>query len=267
MDILLFDSEPNDLDFYWIDKNRTFVLQKKDFKIDVNFVYHPLKAILDGSYSLVLKPKLKNAIFGIRVGKEILFKQSGVKIYFKIETKPQNKITSIEKDIFIRDETKLKIGVRKTAIKLWNLYWYNLHYLSYNFPEIPTDEQKKQIKNLTDKMMKDGLSCPKCKAHFIQWNKLNPIKENCTSKELLINWYINLHNDVNKRNNKKIFTREEVNEIYSKFDFNDMVKQYKINIIELFNNNQLSKFPDLLNNDIKKRLLKENNIFKSFWLE
>ena len=62
MDIILFNKDPNDVEFYWLDKNRTFILQKKDFKTNDNFSYHPLKAILKGSYSLALKPKLDSEL-------------------------------------------------------------------------------------------------------------------------------------------------------------------------------------------------------------
>lgn len=267
MDILLFDSEPIDIEFYWLEKNRTFVLQKKDFKKEDEFCYHPLKAILDGSYSLVIKPKATNKTFGIRVGEDVLFKDTGLKVYFKIETKPENKITIIEKDFFVKAESKLKIGVGRSARKLWNLYWFNLHYLSYNYPDKPTEEQKKQIEKLTIKMTKDGLGCPRCRAHFIKWNKATPVVENHSSREQLLTWYLNLHNDVNKRNGKKIFSRAQADKLYQNFRFNDMVKDYKVNIIELFENNELEKFPDLINNQIKRRLWKENDVFEEFWLK
>ena len=267
MDILLFNSEPLDIEFYWLEKNRTFVLQKKDFKKNDDISYHPLKAILDGSYSLVIKPKSINLTFGIRVGEDIIYKETGQKIYFKIDTKPSNKITKIEKDIFTKAETKLKIGVGRSARKLWNLYWFNLHYLSYNYPENPTGDQMKQIEELTIKMTKDGLGCPRCKAHFIQWNKSNPIQQNYSSKDSLIKWYLDLHNDVNKRNKKKLFTRQQADNTYQNFKFKNMVDDYKVNIIELFENKKLATFPDLINKDIKRRLWKENNVFEEYWIK
>lgn len=267
MDILLFDSEPMEIEFYWLEKNRTFILQKKDFKKHDDFSYHPLKAILDGSYSLVIKPKSDNKTFGIRVDEDILFKQTDSKVYFKIETKPEKKITSIDKDFFIKAEVKLKIGVSRSARKLWNLYWFNLHYLSYNYPENPSSENMKQIEELTDKMTKDGLGCPRCRAHFIQWNKSKPVNQNNSSREALVSWYLDLHNDVNRRNKKKLFTRQQSDNLYKNFNFKNMVSDYKVNIMELFENNELAKFPDLINNDIKKRLWKENDVFEEYWLK
>ena len=224
MDIILFNSDPQDVDFYWIDKNRSFVLQKKDFKKDEeNFVYHPLKAILDGSYSLGVKTKVPDLEFAIRVKEDILYRDKGNKIYFKIETKPENKITQVDKDFFVKAEVKLKMGVGRSARKLWNLYWFNLHYMSYNYPENPSDEDKKQIEDLTKKMCDDGLGCPRCRAHFIDWTKKKPIKDSYNSKEELITWYFDLHNDVNKRNGKTLFKKEESDKLYSTFRFNDMV--------------------------------------------
>ena len=76
MDIILFDyyklKYNDDVNFYWMDKNRTFILQKKDYiKEDYNAV-HNLKAHLDGEYSLEFKPNLKQIKFGIRINGKIL---------------------------------------------------------------------------------------------------------------------------------------------------------------------------------------------------
>ena len=46
-----------------------------------------------------------------------------------------------------------------------------------------------------------------------------------------------------------------------------MVDDYKLNIIELFKNNKLATFPDLINNDIKRRLWKENDVFEEYWIK
>ena len=51
------------------------------------------------------------------------------------------------------DILKIKI-YKKRSIKLWHLYWNSLHYLSYNYPEDPSLENKEQILNLINKMRK-----------------------------------------------------------------------------------------------------------------
>ena len=35
-----------------------------------------------------------------------------------------------------------KLKVKKSAIKFWHIYWNCLHYVSYIYPDNPTDIQK-----------------------------------------------------------------------------------------------------------------------------
>ena len=266
MDIILHDyynlGTSHDINFYWMDKNRTFILKEKDYKKEGNNAVHSLNGAFDGSYSITLK-KIKDIEFSIRVNNEILYNEKSNKIYFKIETKPQIKFSKLDKQHFIKNEYTLKKGVSKSSRKSWNLYWNSLHWLSFNYPEIPNENDKKQIANLTEKMIDNGLACPRCKMHFKLWNKKHPVIESYNSKENLIKWYIDLHNDVNMRNNKGIFTIEQIKDIYKDFDYNELINRYKIDIILLFKKRELVKFPDIINNTTKKILWKENNIFQN----
>ena len=270
MDIILFDyynlKYNDDVNFYWMDKNRTFVLQTKDYLKEENNAVHPLKAHLDGEYSLEFKPKLKQIKFGVRVKDQILFEEKSNKVYFKISNSPELKITKLDKKYFQDKEYKIKTGVGKSARLLWNLYWYNLHYLSYNYPENPSDDDKNEISKLTSKMKKDGLACPRCRGHFIQWVKANPIENSYDSREKLILWYFNLHNDVNSRNKKTLFKREQSDKLYTTFRYDDMIKDYKVDVMKLFKSRQLETLPDLINNQVKRRLWKQHDVFEEFWL-
>ena len=40
---------------------------------------------------------------------------------------------------------KIREVQKKSAIKFWGLYWASLHYLSYIYPDDPSNEQKDQI--------------------------------------------------------------------------------------------------------------------------
>lgn len=270
MDIILFDyyklKYNDDVNFYWMDKNRTFVLQKKDYIKEDNNAVHNLKAHLDGEYSLEFKPNLKQIKFGIRVNGKILFEEISNKVYFKISNSPELQINKLEKKYFQEKEYKIKTGVGKSARQLWNLYWYNLHYLSYNYPENPTEEDKNEIFKLTSKMKKDGLACPRCRAHFIEWTKKNPIEKNNDSREKLILWYFNLHNEVNTTNKKLLFKRDQCDKLYTTFRYDDMINDYKIDVINLFKDRKLELLPDLVNNQVKKRLWKKYDVFEEFWL-
>ena len=155
--------------------------------------------------------------------------------------------------------TSNNINVKKSAIKFWGLYWASLHYLSYIYPVNPTDEQKEQVYKLIEIMKINGILCLRCKNHFIIWSSSNDIKYNYNSKDDLINYFINLHNNVNERNKKRIFSRKEVDLIYN--NFNDSVLiEYKINVKKLFNDNKIYELPDIINTFTRQKLLVEFGI-------
>ena len=250
-----------DMSFYWFNKNRTFNLLHKDYKREGDNAIHTLNAIIPGSYNIRLKSNnIKDISIGIRVKDNVLYKETSGNIYFKIEKDTEFKITKLDKQVFIKKVSNLKKGLNLSARKCWNLYWNSLHWLSFNYPISPSDEDKKQILQLTTKMTKNGLSCPICTRHFILWNKQNPIKNNYNSRDDLIKWYINLHNDVNKKKNKNVLTIEQVKEIYKDFDYTVLTDKYNIDILELFKHKHLVDFPDKINTTTKRILWNEYNV-------
>lgn len=266
MDIILYDyynlEIKNGVSFYWFDKNRTFNLLEENYIKEGNNAIHKMNHILDGSYSIALK-KMTNIEFGIRVKDEIMYKEKASKIYFKIDTKPKIIISKLDKQEFIKKEYALKKGVSISARRFWNIYWNNLHLLSFNYPENPSDDDKKQITNLNNIMMKNGITCSRCKKHFIEQNKANPIELSFNSRDDLIKWYIDIHNNVNKTNKKKILTIEEVKKIYKDFNYEEFVKKYKIDVIDLFKKRKLDILPRIINTTTRQILWKEYNVFQN----
>ena len=151
------------------------------------------------------------------------------------------------------------INVKKSAIKFWGLYWASLHYLSYIYPINPTDEQKEQVYKLIEIMKKNGILCVKCKNHFIIWCSNHDIKSNYNSRDELINYFIDLHNNVNQRNKKRLFSRKEVDSIYDNF-IDSVLIDYKINVKILFNENKIYELPDIINSFTRQKLLVEFGI-------
>ena len=96
----------------------------------------------------------------------------------------------------------------KNITGLWNNTWYILHYLSYSI------ENDIDIQNITLIVHRLIIPCPLCQQHFVEY-KNNHIFPN--TKEEIINWFIDLHNTINMQNNKKIYTRHEVDIIYTNF--------------------------------------------------
>ncbi len=155
-----------------------------------------------------------------------------------------------------------KLKIKKSAIKFWGLYWASLHYLSYIYPDNPSNiqkEQKEQIYKLIEIMKNNGILCARCRHHFNVWCNKNDINLFDNNKNDLINYFINLHNDVNKRNKKRIVDRKEVDLIY--IDFNDKILiEYKLDIKKLFEENRIYELPDIINTFTRQQLLVEFGI-------
>ena len=123
--------------------------------------------------------------------------------------------------------------------------WVFLHSITMNYPEKPTDEDKRNFDIFFSSIGK-VLPCKICKKHYENNLKINPI--NLNSKKELVTWLINIHNEVNKLNNKKIYTYNEVIKLYENI--------YKNNKgIELNNKLDLDLNFDLLSNNFKKNII------------
>lgn len=149
-----------------------------------------------------------------------------------------------------------KIKIKKSAKKFWNIYWNSLHYISYLYPENPSENQKMQIFYLIEKMRKDGIICNKCKSHFIKWTDKYKIKDNYNSRDELITYFINLHNDVNLRNKKPLLNKNQVDLIYLNFNDSNLI-EYKLDIKKLFNDLKIYTFPDIINSFTRQKIIKE----------
>ena len=97
---------------------------------------------------------------------------------------------------------------------LWGPHlWRFLHYLSLSYPSNPTDEEKEIMLNFLESLQ-EILPCEKCRYNFnkhldnLDMNVLN-------SNESFIKWLFNVHNDVNKSNNKPIMEYDDFVKLYS----------------------------------------------------
>ena len=95
-------------------------------------------------------------------------------------------------------------------------FWFTLHNGASKYPDNPN--------NIVQKKMKDFiiaipimLPCLKCKddaTSFIESN-LEKLDDIVSSKKNLFNFFVDFHNYVNKRYNKKIYTYEEAFILYN----------------------------------------------------
>ena len=94
--------------------------------------------------------------------------------------------------------------------KVWKL----LHKLSFCYLYNPSDIlQKKMCQFLTIDVK--NIRCYTCQKHYSEYLKNNNVEYACQSRLFLIKWLINLHNNINVINNKKVLTYYEVFKIYN----------------------------------------------------
>jgi len=83
--------------------------------------------------------------------------------------------------------------------KYWGPYgWKFLHTLTLYYPDIPSNDDKKNIVNFLH-TLSYVLPCETCRHEFKKLLKKYPPEEYNTNKTILIRWLYNIHNKVNKR--------------------------------------------------------------------
>ena len=94
--------------------------------------------------------------------------------------------------------------------------WHFIHYVALAY--IPSEENKSSYMNFFNSLP-DTLPCPICGEHFKQNMQKYPPRFD-TSNDLF-EWTVDMHNEVNKQNGKKVLTYEEaLNEILKNSETN-----------------------------------------------
>jgi hypothetical protein len=108
--------------------------------------------------------------------------------------------------------------------------WRFLHFVSLGYPDYPTEIQKEQYKNFFYSI-KYVLPCRKCSEHYTENLNKYPLSDDILSnKNKIINWVIDIHNEVNKINNKNIVNYDDAIK-YHIVDYNEhknIHKEYQI---------------------------------------
>jgi len=94
--------------------------------------------------------------------------------------------------------------------KIWgSTYWKMLHFVTFSYPDVPSDDDKINIKNFF-MSFKEIIPCEKCRANFKNHLIKYPINDNTiSSKYNLMMWLINIHNEVNLMTGKPILTLDD----------------------------------------------------------
>ncbi len=92
--------------------------------------------------------------------------------------------------------------------------WKFFHYVTFAYPDNPTFEDKENYKVFFNSVG-TILPCLSCRENYKSHLKIFPLNDNVlSSRQNLVLWLINIHNEVNKMHGKKILTYNDVINIY-----------------------------------------------------
>lgn len=146
--------------------------------------------------------------------------------------------------------------------ELWGSHgWKFLHYVTLDYPENPTSQDKKKYKDFFN-LLQYTLPCAKCRHHLKQNLKTLPLTDKILSDDKkIVYWLIDLHNIVNESTGAKIVNRDQAFELlyyHAKFIDDD--------IQDLTNSTFKENFISDIEKPIKKEIIipnkKNNNIIK-----
>ena len=243
------------ISFYLLEKNRTFDIPKRYMKKINNEYMYILPTIIAGKYSFFSSLSVNQFKLRIESNNSTLYNSNEHKKKHTFELRNINSQNSSFECIEI-DETEFNILEKNkkqhTYIirkKLWNYYWYNIHYFTRNYyPPNPSDDDKAQIRKLITVMKTSGIPCQKCKFHFNAYLTKYPIDDSLESKELLHKYFIDLHNTINKKNCKREFTYDQVEKLYEMCPlFEEDLMTVCKPLYRCFQDGNAYMFPNILN--------------------
>ena len=91
--------------------------------------------------------------------------------------------------------------------EIWGPHsWKFLHYMTISYPECPSDEDKQNMSEFINAFQKI-IPCYKCRTNFKKHIQEQPLNDSVLkSKKDFVYWMIDVHNSVNKLNNKPIMS-------------------------------------------------------------
>lgn len=117
---------------------------------------------------------------------------------------------------------------------LWGSHgWIFLHTITMNYPNNPTPNDKLIYGNFF-KSLSTILPCAKCAHNYSLHLQEYPIDDALESKDSLVNWLIDIHNEVNETLQKPILSYDEVMKLYQSGSiYKEDTTTYKLIILVL----------------------------------
>ena len=94
--------------------------------------------------------------------------------------------------------------------------WKFIHIVALAYPIVPTTEEQLTYKHFFT-IIGDIIPCNICREHYKQHLKNNPITDDILStRKKLLHWTIDIHNEVNKLNNKPVYDYDTAIELITR---------------------------------------------------
>lgn len=99
-------------------------------------------------------------------------------------------------------------------VKIWGPYmWYILHMVSYGYKDAFANQEKNDYIEFVNRVA-GALPCTVCRSHFIQKINARKPNDNVTSRNKIINYFITMHNEVNRATGKTVWSRQMADKFY-----------------------------------------------------
>lgn len=99
--------------------------------------------------------------------------------------------------------------------KKWGPHlWFYMHTISFNYPDNPSFNDKTNYLNFYNSL-KTTIPCEKCKNHYSAYLLQHPPR--LETRDSLVKWTIDLHNQVNETLGKRKWGYEEALNLYKRY--------------------------------------------------
>ena len=110
--------------------------------------------------------------------------------------------------------------------KIWGpKLWFIIHTIALNFPENPSYDEKRIHEDFFNSLV-FLIPCEKCRIHYRQHINNNPVVNHLKDSDTLFRYTIDLHNQVNKKLNKRTYNYDEVVKYY-RIEYGDEIEHNK----------------------------------------
>jgi hypothetical protein len=101
------------------------------------------------------------------------------------------------------------------SLGIWgNAGWTFMHFISFAYPVNPSVSDKQRYRQFFESIQ-HVLPCPKCRVHFAKNMKKYDLNVALESRDGLVQWVVDMHNEVNKVSGKPAWTKEQVIKYYT----------------------------------------------------